>query len=264
VTRSNVSHLLTAVDADAAGPSSPRFGIAYFGVRDPDHYRMDLAQIAAQGFAWVLLPFTHDDAVWERSTFADLVAVARDAGLAPVISPWGGREFGGEGVQTDLEVLDWLTRAKATGAETLHVDEPRLATLTLTDVLDAWGDDANLWLTMQPERAAELPESIARRVAVLGTDAYDGTVKQRIAATSAFAADAGRLELAWVRAFRIAAGEEASVGDCVRAMAELAPLVGVWGWKGSTGRGDLRSANPALVQATVAAAIAEIRLTEAA
>jgi hypothetical protein len=44
-------------------------------------------------------------------------------------------------------------------------------------------------------------------------------------------------------------------------MAELAPRVGIWGWKGSTGRGDLRSANPALVQDAVAAAIREARFT---
>jgi hypothetical protein len=42
-------------------------------------------------------------------------------------------------------------------------------------------------------------------------------------------------------------------------MAELAPRVGIWGWKGSTGRGELRSANPGGVQEAVERAIAAVR-----
>ena len=241
-----------------------RFGISYFGVRDPDHYRADLAEIERQGFEWVLFPFTHDDALWERSTFTDLVATARDLGLTTVISPWGGSEFGGEGVQTSLPVIDWLMRAKVTGADVLHVDEPRVATTSLPDILDLWGDDARVWLTIQPNRAAELPAPIVDRVGALGTDAYDGDLAERVRTTEAFGAATGRLDLAWVQAFRIADGDEAVVGQVTRAMAALAPLVGVWGWKGSTGRGDLRSANPTLVQEAVAAAIRETRFTRVA
>jgi hypothetical protein len=42
-------------------------------------------------------------------------------------------------------------------------------------------------------------------------------------------------------------------------MATLAPLVVIWGWKGSTGRGVLRSDDPNAVQAQVARAVAEVR-----
>lgn len=241
-----------------------RFGISYFGVRDPDHYRADLAEIERQGFEWVLFPFTHDDALWETRTFADLVATARGLGLTTVVSPWGGREFGGEGVQTPLHAREWLLRAKATGADILHVDEPRLSSLTLLDVLDVWADDERVWLTIQPERAGELPKAVVARVAVLGTDAYDGDLRTRIATTEGFRDQAGRLDLAWVQAFRIADGGEAFVGEVTQAMAELAPFVGVWGWKGSTGRGELRSANPSLVQDAVARAIRDTRLTRVA
>ena len=101
-----------------------RFGIAYFGVRDLDHARLDLAAIAGQGFSWVLLPFTHDDAMWEAATFSDLVASVADLGMDPVISPWGGAAFGGEGVQTDLPVPDWIARARDTGASQLHAAIP--------------------------------------------------------------------------------------------------------------------------------------------
>jgi len=247
-----------------AGEPAVQFGIAYFGVRDLDHATRDLATIAEQGFRWVLLPFTHDDALWERRTFGDLVTVAGGFGLETVISPWGGSAFGGEGVQTDLPIAEWIRRARGTGAAILHVDDPRLEPTALGEALEAWADDSAVWLTIQPERAAELSPGVVHRIAVLGTDAYDGTVEARVQATRAFAATTARLDLAWVRAFRIAAGEEAEVGEATRAMAALAPRVGVWAWKGATGRGDLRSANPDLVQAAVADAIRELSLIEAA
>jgi hypothetical protein len=240
------------------------FGTAYFGVRDATHYRADLAAIARQGFEWVVLPFTHDDALWEVTTFADQVAVARDLGLTTLISLWGGVEFGGEGVQGPMSLDTWLERARSTGADGLHVDEPTVQSLTLDDLLDRWGDDGTAWLTIQPNRARELRRSVTRRVAVLGTDAYEGTIDDRVAATLGFATDVGRLDLAWVQAFRILDGEEGSVGEAVGAMAALAPYVGIWGWMGSTGRGVLRSANPGLVQEVVAEAIARVGLTEAA
>jgi hypothetical protein len=236
-----------------------QFGCAYFGVRDPDHFEGDLIEIARSGFSWVLFPFTQDDAAWERPTFRLLVATAQECGLLPVIGPWGGDEFGGEGIQGRMATLEWLARARATGAPVLHVDEPRVATVTLPQVLDAWGDDASVWLTIQPERSAALDPETVQRVAVLGTDAYDGSVARRVAATRAFGRVTGRLDLAWVGAFRVPRGREAFVGRTVTAMAALAPYVGVWGWKGSTGRGELRSARPRVVQEHVRLAIADVR-----
>ena len=234
------------------------FGCAYFGVRDPDCFEADLGAMAGAGFGWVLLPFTQDDALWEVSTFALLVESARRAGLVAVISPWGGDDFGGEGVQTAMPTLEWIARAKATGARVLHVDEPRTERLTIGQVLDAWGDDGNAWLTVQPERAGILDPGIVERVAVLGTDAYEGSPEHRAATTLAFRERTGRLDLAWVQAFQIPAGGEPLVGATLRAIAALVPRVGVWAWKGSTGRGELRSADPGLVQAEVDRAIAAV------
>ena len=235
------------------------FGCAYFGVRDPDHARADLAAMTAAGFAWVLLPFSQDDAAWEIPTFRLLVTMARELGLVPIISPWGGDDFGGEGVQTSMSTLDWIARARETGAPVLHVDEPKARGITIGQVLDAWGDDDAAWLTVEPHRAGVLDPATAGRVAVLGTDAYDGTVQDRVASTRAFAAATGRLDLAWVQAVRVPDGGEAAIGEAVLAMAELAPRVGIWAWKGSTGRGVLRSADPGAVQAAVDAAIRTVR-----
>jgi hypothetical protein len=42
-------------------------------------------------------------------------------------------------------------------------------------------------------------------------------------------------------------------------MASVASLVGIWAWRGSTGRGELRSARPRRVEEAVQAAIAPVR-----
>ncbi|MFL5778570.1 MAG: hypothetical protein ACJ761_06470 [Chloroflexota bacterium] len=239
--------------------SLPLFGTAYFGVRDPHHFRGDLRAIARAGYSWVLFPFTQDDASWERSTFRELVGAAEELGLTSVISPWGGDEFGGEGMQGRMTTVEWLARAKATGATILHIDEPRPKSMTLPRILDAWGDDAAVWLTIQPDRAWVVDHETSGRLGALGTDAYDGDLEGRVAQTQAFERQTERLDLAWVQAFRIEPGDERVVGDTVEAMAALATKVGIWGWKGSTGRGELRSGRPARVEQEVQAAMARVR-----
>ncbi|MEA2518265.1 MAG: hypothetical protein QOF49_345, partial [Chloroflexota bacterium] len=87
-----------------------QFGTAYFGVRDPDHAARDLEAIKAAGHDWVLFPMTQDDAVWEGSTFRLLVEAAGSVDLEPIVSPWGGRDFGGEGIPGPLTVREWLAR----------------------------------------------------------------------------------------------------------------------------------------------------------
>jgi hypothetical protein len=236
-----------------------RFGVAYFGVRDLDHARDDMAVMARQGIDWVLLPMTQDDAAWEARTFRGLVDLARDAGIVPVVSLWGGGEFGGEGIEGPLSVGHWVEAARATGALILHLDEPKNRSLGVPGVLDLWGDDASAWLTIEPHRVDGFPQEALARPAVVGTDAYNGSVDERLRTTTRFRTHAGRLDLAWVAAFRIPEGAEAAVGQAVVAMASLAPNVGIWGWKGSTGRGDLRSDRPGVVQEAVAEAISAFR-----
>lgn len=243
-------------DEGSAAAPTVRFGCAYFGVRDLDHAGSDLAAMRAQGFSWVLLPMTQDDAVWERRTFAALVEAAAAEDLEPVISLWGSADFGGEAISGPLTVPEWIAVARDTGAPVLHIDEPKNRSLTVPAVLDLWGDDANAWLTVEPHRAGLFDAETYRRPAVVGTDAYEGTVEERVAATTRFRDTTGRLDLAWVEAFRIRAGQEAAVCRAIEAMAALAPRVGIWGWRGSTGRGDLRSDRPLEVQRLVAEAVA--------
>jgi hypothetical protein len=244
--------------------SATQFGVAYFGVRDLDHASLDLEAMRSDGFAWVLLPMTQDDAAHERSTFQALVARAESLGLLPIVSLWGGGEFGGEGIAGPRSVAEWVEIARDTGAPILHVDEPKNASLDAAEVLDLWGSDAGAWLTIEPDRAEVLSPGARTRPAVIGTDAYTGSIDDRVAAVLECRQELGRLDLAWVRAFRILQGEEPEVGAATEAMADLAPHVGVWGWKGSTGRGELRSARPDVVRAEVARAIAKITQARAA
>jgi hypothetical protein len=236
---------------------TPAFGCAYFGVRDRAHFEADLAKMSAAGFDWVLLPMTQDDATWECETFNALVSAARALGLVTVVSPWGGDIFGGEGIAGPVSLTEWIDHARATGADILHVDEPR--GFPIEHALDAWSCDERAWLTIQPDRVGEMTPSVISRVAVLGTDAYDGDLETRIDATRAFGVAAGRLDLAWVQAFRIPAGGERFVGQVTEALSDVAPIIGVWGWRGSTGRGTLRSDDPMRVQREVSAAIRLVR-----
>src|ERR671912_1497896 len=84
------------------------FGTAYFGVRDPHHASRDFEAMRRTGYAWVLLPMTQDDAVWERVTFRHLVQRAEANGLEPIVSLWGGGLFGGEGNEGPLDATEWL------------------------------------------------------------------------------------------------------------------------------------------------------------
>ena len=236
------------------------FGTAYFGVRDLDHAWRDLIAMRRAGYEWVVLPMTQDDAVWERATFRELVVAAESAGLEPVVSPWGGDVFGGEGVPGPLSPGEWIDRAFDTGAAILHVDEPKLPPRAARSLLRGW--PGRVWLTIEPERWPVLSRLGTAGLEVVGTDAYGGTIDDRIAATRTFAAAVGRLDLAWVRAFRIAAGGEDDVTASVVAMANLAPRVGIWAWKGATGRGELRSERPGHVEKAVQRGIAAVRAAE--
>lgn len=244
----------------AAGLRGTRFGTAYFGVRDLDHARRDLAAMRRAGYDWVLFPMTQDDAVWERSTFRRLVAAAETTGLEPIISLWGGGMFGGEGIAGPLSAAEWIARARDTGAPVLHIDEPKLPRPAVREMLARWSGP--VWLTLEPDRAHALGPLGPMRFEVVGTDAYTGTIDDRVAATDGFRRTVGRLDLTWVRAFRIPAGGEEEVAAGVVAMAGLAPRVGIWAWKGSMGRGELRSDRPALVEMSVQRGIAAVRAAE--
>jgi hypothetical protein len=244
-------------DPGTPSPADVRFGTAYFGVRDPDHAARDFDEMRQAGYDWVVLPMTQDDAVWEVRTFGRLVELAETRGLDPIVSLWGGTLFGGEGGAGPLDLHRWLDRAQATGARTLHIDEPKLSASEIDGLLGRW--EGPVWMTLEPHRARLLASIRSAAIDVVGTDAYGGSTHERVAATEAFGLAAGRLDLAWVQAFRIPHGAESSVRESLVAMAGRAPRIGVWAWKGSVGRGEIGSDRPRHVEAAVRAGMAAVR-----
>jgi hypothetical protein len=138
----------------AEGP--PRLGIAYFGNRYPHHARADLEGIAAAGADFVVHVMSEADLRWNPGTMAELIAIGRELGLQPWLTPWAlGGVFGGESASYAVGehpdecqrggddrplpalcprqpafrtlVAAWLDAAATMGAEVVQWDEPHLA-----------------------------------------------------------------------------------------------------------------------------------------
>jgi hypothetical protein len=87
-----------------------RFGVSYFGVRDPRHARRDLDEIASAGFTDVVHTFSEHDLRYHTGDVARLVAETRARGLSPAVDPWGvGGLFGGE-AYSELALTDLACR----------------------------------------------------------------------------------------------------------------------------------------------------------
>jgi hypothetical protein len=130
--------------------------VSYFGNRYLDHARDDLRAMAEMGADAVVHVMSEADMRWNPGTMADLVALSREAGLTPWLTPWGlGGVFGGESasyavgehpeacqrasdgrhlpalcprqpVFRDL-IRDWTDAAAAAGAVIVQWDELHLA-----------------------------------------------------------------------------------------------------------------------------------------
>ncbi|NNE43362.1 MAG: hypothetical protein HKN12_04070 [Gemmatimonadetes bacterium] len=130
-----------------------RWGVSYFGVRDPRHVRTDLDEIAGAGFTSVTHTFSEHDLRFHTEDMARIVEESRTRGLEVGLDPWGvGGLFGGEAYselalrnlacrQVDaegrwapaccpnapatVELLErWARTATELGADVLFWDEP--------------------------------------------------------------------------------------------------------------------------------------------
>jgi len=130
-----------------------RFGLSYFGVRDPRHARRDLDEIAAAGFAAVTHTFSEHDLRYHVEDVGRLVEETRSRGLEASLDPWGvAGIFGGEAypelalVEPDTRQIDaegdsvpaacpnapatrallerWASTAASLGPDLLFWDEP--------------------------------------------------------------------------------------------------------------------------------------------
>jgi hypothetical protein len=74
-----------------------RFGVSYFGVRNPQHVQRDLDAMVALGFDDVIFTFSENDHRFYQGSLAECVQRARQHGLKTWIDPWGVCGiFGGE------------------------------------------------------------------------------------------------------------------------------------------------------------------------
>jgi hypothetical protein len=139
-----------------------RFGVSYFGVRDPRHAAADLAEIADAGFSAVTHTFSEHDLRYHERDVARLVEATKARGLEADLDPWGvGGLFGGEAYselalrevscrQIDAtgrsvpaccpnapetgELLErWARTAQGLGADALFWDEPHFYLGALLD-----------------------------------------------------------------------------------------------------------------------------------
>ena len=137
-------------------PTTPRLAVSYFGNRYPQHAREDMAALGAAGVDDVVLVMSESDLRWNPGTMAELVRIAREAGLEPWLTAWAiGGVFGGEtasyavgefpeACQRDntgahvpalcprqepfRQVMRaWMDTAVAAGVRTVQWDEPQLA-----------------------------------------------------------------------------------------------------------------------------------------
>jgi hypothetical protein len=235
-------------------------GTALFGCHDTDHIARDLEEIRAAGFEWVVLPMTEQDATYEIDTFEFAVTSARDQGLEPWISPWGVAGcFGGEGVTSGMTVSRWLDAALECRPATIMWDEPKIVEALLLGFMDHVRDaGVRNAVVVEPERRPLYDYALSAADSA-GIDPYFDTVGQISETARSFVELKPNDPHVWVRAFRIAYGTEAFVGEAVAKLAKVPGIgrVGVWGWKGSNASGVLRSARPLVVQQEVNAAITQ-------
>ena len=82
---------------DAHVPPGRQWGVSYFGVRNPQHFRRDLEDIAGLGFTYIVFTFSENDHRFYQGSVAESIRLTRERGLRAYVDPWGvGGIFGGE------------------------------------------------------------------------------------------------------------------------------------------------------------------------
>jgi len=123
-----------------------RFGVSYFGVRDPRHARRDLDEIAEAGFRAITHTLSEHDLRFHADDVARLVEESRRRGLEVALDPWGvGGLFGGEAYsERALVDLD----ARQVDADGTSVPAVCPSSAAAGALLRRWTDTA---LAMEPD-----------------------------------------------------------------------------------------------------------------
>ena len=70
-------------------PYGRQWGVSYFGVRNPQHFRRDLEDIARLGFTYIVFTFSENDHRFYQGSVAESVRLTRERGSTGVCGPVG-------------------------------------------------------------------------------------------------------------------------------------------------------------------------------
>ena len=190
-----------------------RLGVSYFGNRYPHHARQDLAAMASSGAGFVVHVMSEADLRWNPGTMAELVAIGKEFGLQPWLTPWAvGGVFGGEtasyavgehpeACQRDSEgqhlpalcprhpvfrllIREWIDAAAAAGAEVVQWDELHLA-LPYRGRAQHWACRCDACQTAFRERFGEkMPENVTPEVQTFLDDLISDTLAWMVVAAN--------------------------------------------------------------------------------
>jgi hypothetical protein len=237
-----------------------RFGSAYFGCYDPDHFADEARRMARAGMKWVLFPSSPSTLLQQYKNLAELAEIARANELKVWLSPWGG-EFGGEGQWEPEDTTEaWVDAVLQFGPDAVMWDEPKMHPMDLSTWIEAVRGSlpgTAQVLCLEPHRVDEFADIVAQ-VDSVAIDPYV-PIDKALVISRRFISGGWQRPMLWVRAFRVNSGEEPQVRSIIKALASLRPYaLGVWGWKGSQGLGLLRSDDPVATQQAVLQAINEV------
>lgn len=225
----------------------PRAFIAYAGNLFPEHASADFARIRRR-YTDVIFPFTQDNAHYDVEAFRTLMTLARSFGLVPWISPWGGRHFGGEGLDAGMQVGSWVNAALRTEPSGIHFDEPTVPMPVLRTLVTAAGSLQTM-ISLQPERVfGTVP--LLPSLTLIATEAYCPDPNVGLIAAQRARMLTPTPLVVWAQAFRVPRGEEHTSGEVLVKVVRDGHIPGVWPYMGGRGRGVLLSDDPDAVQDT--------------
>jgi hypothetical protein len=226
-----------------------RYGASYWG-RDATVAAEHFAEMADDGFSWVVIPVSEERATFDVDGVRRIITAGRDAGLHVSVSPWGvGRWFGGEGVAgspstPETALALWLDRMQSTWADAIYWDEPQ-SPEALRWVVSGAADTAPIPASLYINRyLCPMPDELPLHIAGVGLDNYRRTPEATGAMATALRHEYGRDVHVWVRAFRLGDDETHMPADDIRALRAAGVTdIGVWGYP-SEGCSILNNANP--------------------
>ena len=269
--------------------SAPRFGISYFGNRDPLHVQRDLEEIARAGLNYVVHTFSEEDLRFHRRVMQEIIQQSHRLGLEVWLDPWGvAGIFGGEAFSDFLvrhpevkrqstrglrRLMDrWIQTAQDLGTDVVFLDEPHFRTESPHALIE-WASKRvkkrgmKCALCLYPREKMNW-ESVAQieTIDIIGTDPYWRSFRRRLRPFVRYWADR-MVELAqknhkesqlWIQSFRIPKGRKEEVIQAIQ-IARASGIQNIAIWSYDCGRliDHLQSGEPREIWQRIATELAQ-------